>query len=130
MKKKLLKNTEWTVLIVSLLLFIIGLVALFSATQSTEYAELKKQVQWFLVSIPFLILAYTIDYNVIARFSTIIYIIMMGLLVGVLFTEPINGANSWYQLGGAAFQPSELAKVVVILFISFLISKLQLRRQK
>ena len=130
MKKKLLKNTEWTILIVSLLLFVIGLVALFSATQSTEYGEFKKQIQWFVVSIPFLILAYCIDYNVIARFSTVIYIISLGLLVGVLFTEPINGARSWYQFGGTSIQPSELSKIVVILFISFLINKLQIRGRK
>ena len=131
MKKKLLKNTEWTILIVSLLLFVIGLVALFSATQSTEYGEFKKQIQWFLISIPFLILAYSIDYNVIARFSTVIYIVMMGLLVGVLFTDPINGARSWYQFGETlAIQPSELSKVVVVLFISFLINKLQIRGRK
>lgn len=127
MKKKLLKNTEWTVLIVSLLLFIIGLVALFSATQSTEYLEFKKQIQWFLISVPFLILAYLIDYNVIARFSTAIYIVMIGLLVGVLFTQPINGARSWYQFGDTGIQPSELSKVVVVLFISFLINKLQIK---
>ena len=38
MGKKLLKNTEWMVLIVSVILAIIGLVALFSATQSTDYS--------------------------------------------------------------------------------------------
>ena len=124
MKKKLLKNTEWIVLIVSLLLFGIGLIALFSATQSTEYGEFKKQIQWFLVSIPFFLLAYFIDYNIIARFSTAIYIVMMGLLVGVLFTHPINGAKSWYHIGQIGIQPSELSKIVVILFISFLINKL------
>lgn len=130
MKKKLLKNTEWVVLIVSLLLFGIGLVALFSATQSTEYGEFKKQIQWFLVSIPFLVIAYFIDYNVIARFSATIYVVMMLLLVGVLFTKPINGATSWYQIGQVGIQPSELSKIVVILFISFLINKLQIRGRK
>ena len=130
MKKKLLKNTEWTVLIVSLLLLAIGLMALFSATQSTEYGEFKKQVQWFLISIPFLILAYCIDYNIIARFSAVIYLVMLGLLVGVLFTEPINGARSWYNFGGTSIQPSEIAKIVVILFISFLVNKLQIRGRK
>lgn len=130
MKKKLLKNTEWTVLIVSLLLFSIGLVALFSSTQSTDYEEFKKQIQWFLISVPFLVLVYFIDYNVIARFSTVIYMVMMGLLVGVLFTKPINGARSWYQIGGVGIQPSELSKVVVVLFIAFLINKLQIRGRK
>ena len=42
MGKKLLKNTEWVVLIVSVTLAIIGLIALFSATQNTELAEFKK----------------------------------------------------------------------------------------
>ena len=130
MKKKLLKNTEWTILIVSLLLLGIGLVALFSATQGTEYGEFKKQIQWFLFSIPFLILAYLIDYNVIARFSTVFYLVMIGLLIGVLFTDPINGATSWYQFGSVAIQPSELSKVVVVLFMAFLINKLQIKGRK
>ena len=42
MGNKLLKNTEWAILIVSVLLTIIGLIALFSATQSTEYEEFRK----------------------------------------------------------------------------------------
>ena len=53
MGKKLLKNTEWTILIVSLLLFVIGLVALFSATQSTEYGEFKKQKNLLLIKYVF-----------------------------------------------------------------------------
>ena len=128
MKKKLLKNMEWSVLIVSVLLVCIGLVALFSATQSTEYEEFRKQIQWLIISIPFLILAVMVDYNIIIKFSSLAYIVIIGLLVGVLFTEPINGASSWYKIGESfTFQPSELAKVVVILFLAFILNKLQLR---
>ena len=128
MKKKLLKNMEWTVLIVCVILIIIGLFALFSATQSSDYEEFSKQVKWILISIPFLILAITIDYNTIVRFSTLAYLIELGLLVGVLFTKPISGASSWYKLGKAlSFQPSELGKVIVILFLAFILNKLQLR---
>lgn len=130
MNKKLLKNTEWTILIVSLLLFAVGVISLFSATQSTELFEFKKQIRWFFISIPFLVLAYCIDYNVIARFSAVIYIIMNGLLVGVLFTEKVNGASSWFELGSIKIQPSELAKIVVILFIAFLINKMQIKGRK
>jgi rod shape determining protein RodA len=129
--KKLLKNTEWAILIASLILFIIGLFALFSATQSSELNEFRKQIQWFIVSIPFLFLAYFIDYNVISRFSAVLYLVMIGLLIGVLFTDPINGATSWYQFGDVvAVQPSEIAKIIVILFIAFLINKMQIRGRK
>lgn len=131
MNKKLLKNTEWTILIVSLILFTIGLLALFSATQATGYLEFRKQLQWFLVSVPFLILATVIDYNVIVKFSTLAYIIIIGLLVAVLFTAPIDGASRWFKIGSnSTFQPSEIAKIIVILFAAFLLNKLQLKGRK
>lgn len=131
MKNKKLKNTEWAVLIVSLLLFGIGLVALFSATQSTEYGEFKKQIQWFLVSIPFLILVSLIDYDVILKFSPLFFIILLLALVGVLFTKPINGASSWFKVGDfLAIQPSELGKIVAILFWAMALNKLQLKGKK
>ncbi len=128
MGKKLLKNTEWLVLIVSVILTIIGLFALFSATQNSELYEFRKQIQWILISVPFLIIIFLIDYNIIVRFSTLAYIILIALLIGVLFTSPINGARSWYKIGEAiSFQPSELGKVITILFLAFIMNKLQLR---
>lgn len=131
MGKKLLKNTEWAILIVSVILAIIGLIALFSATQSTEHAEFKRQVQWILISIPFLILASTIDYNIIVRFSTLAYIVVIVLLVGVLFTEPISGARSWFKITETvSFQPSEIGKIITILFLAFLMNKMQIRGRR
>ena len=131
MRNKLLQNTEWAVLIVSIILFIIGTVALFSATQTTELEEFKKQIRWFVVSIPFLILAMTIDYNIIVKFSPLLYVVSIGMLVGVLFTEPINGASSWFKIGESfTFQPSEIAKVAVILFMAFILNKLQIKGRK
>lgn len=47
------------------------------------------------------------------------------MLILVLFTEPINGATSWFSIGDFAFQPSEFAKIAVILFLSFSMSKLR-----
>ena len=128
MGKKLLKNTEWVILIVSVILSIIGLVALYSATLSTNNEEFNKQVTWILISIPFLIVAFLVDYNVIVRFSSLAYLILIGLLVGVLFTEPISGARSWFKIGESiSFQPSELGKVITILFLAFILNKLQVK---
>lgn len=90
MKNKFLKNTEWSILIVSIMLLIIGLIALFSATMGTEYNEFKKQIQWFVISIPFIVIVAVIDYNIIIKFAPLLYFIFVGLLVGVLFTQPIN----------------------------------------
>ena len=51
MNKRLLKNIEWGILICTILLIVIGFVALFSATQNAGYDEFKKQIMWVLVSI-------------------------------------------------------------------------------
>ena len=130
MKESFFKNAEWLILLCSILLLIIGLVGLYSATKNTDLEAFTKQIKWFLISIPFLIMFTFVDYKQISKFSPILYILILGLLVGVLFTPEINGASSWYTLGDTSFQPSELAKVFVIIFISYIISLFQLKGKK
>ena len=126
MKKKFFKNVEWGILICSIILLIIGLVALFSATQETGYSEFKKQIIWFLISIPIIILVMIIDYNTIAKASPFFYAVFILLLIGVLFTNPVNGARSWYEITeNLKFQPSEFAKIFVIMFIANTTTALQ-----
>ena len=125
MRKRELKNMEWGLLIVAVILTIIGLIALFSATQETEYDEFKKQIIWFVISIIMMVIVMLINYETLVKLSPIFYGIFILLLIAVLFTEPINGATSWFDIGGFSFQPSEFAKIVVILFLAFIISKIQ-----
>lgn len=127
MKKKILKNMEWGILICSVLLLAIGMVALFSATQNTEYEEFKKQGIWFLISIPVMIVVVMIDYQTIARLSPFFYGLFIILLIAVFFTEPINGATSWFNLGLFSLQPAEFAKVFVIIFVAYILDLLCLR---
>lgn len=125
MNKRNLKNTEWAILICVLLLVIIGLIALYSASQETDLDAFKKQCIWILISIPIMCVAMVMDYNIIARFSWIFYGIFMLLLIVVLFTAAINGATSWFNMGFLSFQPGELAKIFVILFLSYTIVNIQ-----
>ncbi len=125
MKKRILKNMEWWIVICGIALSIIGLIALFSATSESNYNEFVKQIMWIMVSIVSMFIVMLVDYNLLVRISPILYGISIVLLILVLFTEPINGATSWFQIGDFAFQPSEFAKIAVILFLAFSISKLQ-----
>lgn len=127
MRKRELKNIEWGLLIVAILLSIIGLVALFSATHEAKYDEFKKQIVWLVVSIAIMVIVMLINYELLVKLSPIFYGICILLLIGVLFTEPINGATSWFDIGGFSLQPSEFAKIIVILFLGFIISKIQER---
>ena len=125
MKRKILKNLEWGILISTIILVMIGLVALTSATQNSNYEELKKQIMWVIISIPIMIIVIFIDYELLVKVSPILYGIIIALLIGVMFTEPINGATSWFNIGQFSFQPAEFAKIICILMLAFTIVKIQ-----
>lgn len=127
MRKRELKNVEWSVLIVAIILCIVGLVALFSATQETEYEEFYKQIIWLAISLVIMIGVMLVDYEMLVKISPILYGIFIVLLIAVLFTSPVNGASSWFDIGAFSFQPGEFAKVVVILFLAYCITKIQAR---
>ena len=125
LRKKELKNMEWGLLVVVIILTIIGLVALFSATQNTEYDEFKKQIIWFGISLVAMIIFMLVDYEALVKLSPFFYGGFILLLIAVLFTKPINGASSWFNIGGFSFQPGEFAKIFVILFLAMIITKIQ-----
>ena len=127
MRKRELKNVEWTILIVAVILCVIGLVALFSATQETEHADFNKQCIWFVVSLVIMVGAMLVDYEILVKISPVIYGMFIILLIGVLFTPEINGATSWFDIGFFSFQPGEFAKIFVILFLALAINKIQER---
>ena len=114
MNKRLLKNIEWGILICTILLIVIGFVALFSATQNAGYDEFKKQIMWVLVSIPVMIVVILIDYEIFIKISPVLYGASLIFLIGVLFTEPINGASSWFSIGKFTVQPAEFAKIAFV----------------
>lgn len=125
LNKKFFKNIEWSILICVAILITIGCIALYSATQSTEHDELIKQLIWLGISIPIMISAICIDYELIVKISPIAYGLILISLIAVLFTEPINGATSWFIIGSFSIQPAEFAKIFVILTLALVISKVQ-----
>lgn len=128
MKGRILKNIEWPILICCIALFVIGCISLYSATQEANYDELKRQLIWFAISIPIMIVVICVDYNIIAKAAPAFYGIFFILLIAVLFTNPVNGATSWFTITEQIkFQPSEFAKIFVIITLSYLITIIQKR---
>lgn len=130
MRKRELKNMEWGILIAAIILSIIGIVALFSATQETEYDEFSKQIIWLVLSLITMVIIMFIDYNLLLKASPVLYGLTIVLLIAVLFTKPVNGATSWFNIGAFSLQPGEFAKVTVILFLTYVITKIQRKGQE
>ena len=76
-----------------------------------------------LILIPFIL---TVEAKFYERFSSIIYIISLISLVGLfVLGKNVNGATSWYFLGGFSIQPSEFAKAATALALAKYVSDLQ-----
>ena len=125
MNRESFKNIEWWILILAILLCAVGLVALYSTTQSDNFDDFRKQIIWFVVSLVVMLIITFIDYRILVKISPILYGISILLLIIVLFTKAINGASSWFNIGGFSLQPGEFAKVTVVLFLAYVITKIQ-----
>jgi len=79
------------------------------------------------ISFILMIIVMFIDYKILVKLSPILYGTGIIILIAVLFTEPVNGARSWFNIkdGLFSFQPAEISKIFVILFMAYVISIIQ-----
>lgn len=127
MNIKKLRKVEWWIPVCAIILCGIGLIALFSASYDSGLDEFKKQAVWMGISIGIMIVIMFIDYKVLIKLSPILYGIAIIALIAVLFTKPISGARSWFVIGNDlfSFQPAEMSKIFIILFLAYVITKIQ-----
>jgi rod shape determining protein RodA len=84
-----------------------------------------------MVSLMFAFIVMTIEVKFYERFASIFYLISIVVLLGLFFFgKRVNGALSWYDLGGFNLQPSEFVKITVALAISKFISDFQTNLKK
>ncbi|MBD5396388.1 MAG: rod shape-determining protein RodA [Lachnospiraceae bacterium] len=115
-------NYNFKLLIMVIALAVIGIIAVGSAEESLQ----SRQIAGFAVGVFLMIVLSLFDYSVILSFSWLIYILNLVLLTLVIFMgDESNNAQRWLDIGGIRFQPSEIAKVFIILFLSYFISKHQ-----
>jgi len=138
--KSLLKRIDWLTVFIYLALLTIGWINIYSSTFSEtdisifDFSTLYGK-QLFFIGVSFLtiILVLALETSFYERFSSVLYIISMVLLLGLfVFGKTIAGATSWYDLGFFNLQPSELAKVATALALAKYLSDIQtdIKRQK
>lgn len=90
--------------------------AMFKEGDSTFY--LKKQLIWSISGMIGMAFMMTFDYHKFKKITPYLLLITPLLLIAVHFFPAVNGAKRWISLGPLSFQPSELAKYVVVLFLA------------
>ena len=78
----------------------------------------RLQLLWVLVSLIVIALIMTVRYDFIGRMWPLIYVVDIMLLILVLGTTKINGVSGWFQILDRTIQPSELAKIALIITLS------------
>ncbi|MDO4690696.1 MAG: rod shape-determining protein RodA [Fusobacterium sp.] len=106
-----------------LLIFILSLSTIYSATLSKSSSFFKKEIIWFIIAFLVFLFISFIDYRKYSKYSSYLYIFNLLLLVSVLvFGTKRLGARRWLDLGPITIQPSEFAKLFLILtFSAFLV---------
>ena len=126
---------EKTILFPVLILTCIGLVMVYSASCSiamdehnTLFYYLKRQSIFLLTSLGIMYVTASLPYKLYKSMAYIILLAAIGLLVAVLIPSlgiKANNARRWLDVGPFAFQPAEFAKLAMILFMGYSLSKKQ-----
>jgi len=129
-----LQRLDWVLVGGALALSIIGALLVYSATRSKQAdagldpsSYLKKHILNLAVGLVLGIVISRFDYRLLRAYTPILYGISIVGLVLVLVPHlghTINGAKAWFLLpGGFSFQPSEFAKIAIILGMSMILSE-------
>ena len=123
MRKKIsFRQFDFFLFATPVLIFMVGLLSIYSAShqsgQTLDESLAVRQILWMAVGIAFVFLMVRIDYFKFQDIAWPSYIVSVFFLLAVLFTPARLGAHRWISLGGFNFQPSEFAKLAVILVLS------------
>ena len=120
------------IFIITALLLVVGMVMVSSASmsfgesyRSDAFYFIRRQIIWSAISIVVLLVLNKIDYHKIARISNFLILIAIGLLALVLIPGigvEVGGARRWF-IFIFSVQPSELAKIIVIIYLSDILNK-------
>ena len=130
-EKEKKKRMDYTLLVIVFLLVAVGLVILYSTSAYNgdvkfhdSFYYLKKQVFATIRGLVMMFWVAGIDYHVWQQFAAVCYLAAVGLSIAVmLFGKEYNGSKRWLSLGPFSFQPSEFAKVALIIFLSWIVTK-------
>lgn len=125
-----LKNIDWLIVVLYLVLVFLGWINIYAAVYREEYEgtfhfshRYGTQLLWIFISILTAIIIFLIDTKFYTFFSFPLYLISLLLLILVLVIGiKVNNARSWFLIGSFQIQPSEFAKIATALALAKYVS--------
>lgn len=119
--RRLIINFDFFLLISVLTVCLLGVINLNSiCSSSTVYASLfVKQLYWILIGLGLILLVVNINYITLVQYAYYLHLLSLLLLFLVLFFgKTFFGSQRWLIVGGLSLQPSEIAKITMILALA------------
>jgi rod shape determining protein RodA len=125
-----ISRLDWAVVPITISLMIISLLVI-SSMSAEEADELqfwtplvKTQLRWFCLGWGLFFACAAFDYRRLRDWSLPLYLLILALLAGLFFVGPIQNVHRWYRIPGLmSFQPSEQAKIALILALSWFLER-------
>lgn len=118
LNKYKLRDYNFRLVIEVMILNIFGILVVGSAKPSVQ----NKQILGMILGLCVMVFFSLLDYEIILKFNWLIYAGTILMLASILFLDlgdEAKGAQRWIEIGGFRFQPSELAKILLILFFAY-----------
>lgn len=120
--RQLLKNFDWVMLAAVLLIAAMGLINLYSATYAGRDASTHvflRQLFFFIAGFSFIIIIHLFDYRLLLKWNYPFYAAVVGLLLAALLLgDTVAGTQRWINLGFFRLQPSEPAKLMLVISLA------------
>ncbi|MBK9216284.1 MAG: putative lipid II flippase FtsW [Chloracidobacterium sp.] len=128
------RRPDWFMFGIAVALALFGAMMVFSASamfslkeseSATQYTYFYKQIGFTVAGLAAMYLVSRLDYHIFQRTWVVFGILLLtvALLVAVFAFPEINGARRWIRFSGFSFQPSELAKVALPIFLAYWLTK-------
>ncbi|MCL6580462.1 MAG: rod shape-determining protein RodA [Firmicutes bacterium] len=136
LRRRLLKDTDFTLLVATLLLVGLGILVQASATSTMpvggdQWFYTKRHALFAAVGLAAMVGAVALDYRDLARWAKFMYVANLLFLGAVLVVgSSALGAQRWFRLGSVSIQPSEFAKLAIIITLAAFLSRRADRLQR
>ncbi|MDD5596091.1 MAG: FtsW/RodA/SpoVE family cell cycle protein, partial [Candidatus Omnitrophica bacterium] len=123
-----MKTSAFLILIIAILISLVGILSIYSSTYQKEAAGwqlvYRRQILWVILGLVLFFLMANFNYRRLWDVSYLLYAVAVFLLLLVFLLGVVRlGAQRWLRFGWFNFQPSEIAKIVMVIFLAKYFSK-------
>ena len=139
-KRQTVLPIDFPILFLTLAILAFGLIMVLSAgavrgfnAEQNMYFYVFKQMKWVLIGFIFAFIAIKVPYAFWRRFAGFGVLLSLGLLIAIMFTDKgiaTQGSARWIKIVGVTVQPSEIAKLALVLFYAHVLDRFPVKKGK